>query len=68
MFHACLGRYYKSKNAYDDLYTDSNTTYVQTNKNRCNTKKKYKAVKERKQFSDCGQLPRLGCLPRSAFV
>ena len=30
--------------------------------------KKCKAVKERKQFSGCGQLPRLGCLPRSAFV
>ena len=32
------------KNAYDDLYTDSNTTYVQSNTSKC------KAVKERKQI------------------
>ena len=26
------------KNAYDDLYTDSNTTYVQTNNRKCKAK------------------------------
>ena len=37
-------------NADDDLYTDSNTTYVQTTIE--NLKQKFKAVKERKQI--CG--------------
>ena len=38
MFYACLGHYDESKNAYDDLYTDSNTTYVQTNNWKCKAK------------------------------